>query len=76
MPGSVLGFGNRKINKTESLNSKQSMKKDRYISYLQCNVVMFSVIGLVRAMESRKMEDSSVRQNQGSQRQLLRTEDI
>lgn len=76
MPGSVLGFGNRKINKTESLNSKQSMKKDRYISYLQCNVVMFSVIGLVHAMESRKMEDSSVRQNQGSQRQLLRTEDI
>lgn len=76
MPGSVLGFGNRKINKTESLNSKQSMKKDRYISYLQCNVVMFSVIGLVRAMESRKMEDSSVRQNQGSQRQLLRTEDV
>lgn len=76
MPGSVLGFGNRKINKTESLNSKQSMEKDRYISYLQCNVVMFSVIGLVPAMESRKMEDSSVRQNQGSQRQLLRTEDI
>ena len=58
MPGTVLGFGNTKINKTESFNSKQSMKKDRYISYLQCNVVMFSVIGLVHAMESRKMEDS------------------